>query len=72
MRFAGVVRRALRAAIEILPRQVLGHRVDELTEREREVFRLIARGHSNAEIGRERYISDTTIKDAHPPEAQPS
>jgi len=65
----------LRAAIEILPRQVLGHRVDELTERERDVFRLIARGHSNAEIGRERYISDTTIKDArhaYPPEAQPS
>jgi DNA-binding NarL/FixJ family response regulator len=49
--------------------------VDELTERERDVFRLIGRGHSNAEIGRERYISDTTIKDArhaYPPEAQPS
>jgi DNA-binding NarL/FixJ family response regulator len=34
----------------------------ELTERELEVFRLIARGRSNAEIGQELYISDTTVK----------
>jgi DNA-binding NarL/FixJ family response regulator len=33
-----------------------------MTERELEVFRLIARGLSNAEIGRELYISDTTVK----------
>jgi DNA-binding NarL/FixJ family response regulator len=32
-----------------------------MTERELEVFRLIARGQSNAEIGRELYISDTTV-----------
>ncbi len=35
---------------------------DELTTREQEVFRLIANGLSNAEIGQELYISDTTVK----------
>jgi DNA-binding NarL/FixJ family response regulator len=35
---------------------------DELTTREQEILRLIASGLSNAEIGQELYISDTTVK----------
>ena len=36
--------------------------VETLTSRELEVFRLITQGYSNAEIGHELFISDTTVK----------
>jgi DNA-binding NarL/FixJ family response regulator len=43
-------------------RQAAPKAVDTLTSRELEVFRLITQGLSNAEIGRQLFISDTTVK----------
>jgi len=45
-----------------LHRQAPPTAVDSLTTRELEVFRLITQGLSNAEIGQELFISDTTVK----------
>jgi DNA-binding NarL/FixJ family response regulator len=45
-----------------MPRPAPPAGLDELTARESEVFHLIAAGLSNAEIGKELFISDTTVK----------
>jgi DNA-binding NarL/FixJ family response regulator len=45
-----------------IPRPAPPKELEDLTERELDVFRLIARGLSNTEIGQELYISDTTVK----------
>jgi DNA-binding NarL/FixJ family response regulator len=45
-----------------MPRPAPPKELDELSEREQEVFRLMARGLSNGEIGQELYISETTVK----------
>ena len=45
-----------------LPRPTPPKGFEDLTTRERDVFRLIANGLSNTEIGQELFISDTTVK----------
>jgi DNA-binding NarL/FixJ family response regulator len=45
-----------------MQRPAAPNELDELSEREREVFRLMARGLSNGEIADGLYISETTVK----------
>jgi DNA-binding NarL/FixJ family response regulator len=44
------------------PGEDLQRRIDDLSARELEVWRLLARGKSNAEMAAELFLSDTTVK----------
>ena len=56
-----VTKRVIRQFTRI-PRPAPPKELGELTERELEILRLIATGMSNAEIGRELFIGETTVK----------
>ena len=57
----GITKRVIKQFGRI-PRPTPPKELDELTAREREIFRLVADGLSNAEIGQTLHISETTVK----------
>jgi len=59
-----VTRRVIEEFVRRPPASVrtLPPKLGDLTARELEVLKLIARGHSNAEIAKELFVSETTVK----------
>jgi DNA-binding NarL/FixJ family response regulator len=56
-----ITKRVIRRFARI-PRPAAPKELDDLSERERDVFRLMARGLSNGEIAQDLFISETTVK----------
>jgi DNA-binding NarL/FixJ family response regulator len=56
-----ITKRVIREFVRT-PRPAPPRALDDLSERERDVFRLIAQGLSNVEIGQQLFISETTVK----------
>ncbi len=56
-----VTRRVI-GAFTRMPRPTPPKELEDLSGREREVFRLVAQGLSNAQIGKELFIGETTVK----------
>jgi DNA-binding NarL/FixJ family response regulator len=61
-RLAGFVLDAFAAMPGAAPPAAVDPELDQLTSREREVLRLIARGYTYREVGRELYISVKTVE----------
>jgi DNA-binding NarL/FixJ family response regulator len=57
-----VTRRLIGAFVAKAPRPKAADTLDQLTERELEVLRLVARGYSNAQIAEALVVGETTVK----------
>jgi DNA-binding NarL/FixJ family response regulator len=57
-----VTRRLISEFAAVSPDPADATRLDALSERERDVLLLMARGHSNAQIGAELFVEETTVK----------